>query len=156
LHEEWVIAVYIYQYGSSSVRLGDTLELILFLKQWLIERRKDKVKPNTLIAYEFDDPLAALINSSAKHSAMDLTLRKAESRVCAADVYVRRCHVSQIVTYTNGKEGNGLIHPSEGRDIDGLTSDGTLRSNSCGIFTWAGVDDCINKDLIRTREGECV
>jgi hypothetical protein len=34
-----------------------------------------------LIAYEFDEPLAALMSSSAKHSAMDLTLRKADSRV---------------------------------------------------------------------------
>ena len=36
----------------------------------------------TLMAYEFDDPLAALMSSSARHSAMDLTFRKAESRVC--------------------------------------------------------------------------
>lgn len=33
-----------------------------------------------LIAYEFELPLAALINSSARHSAMLLTLRKAASR----------------------------------------------------------------------------
>lgn len=36
----------------------------------------------TLIAYEFDEPFAALISSSARHSAMDLTLRNADSRVC--------------------------------------------------------------------------
>ena len=35
-----------------------------------------------LMAYELDEPLAALINSSARHSAIDLTLRKADSRVC--------------------------------------------------------------------------
>ena len=33
-----------------------------------------------LIAYEFELPLAALINSSARHSAMLLTLRNAASR----------------------------------------------------------------------------
>jgi len=32
--------------------------------------------------YELDDPLAALASSSAKHSEMDLTLWKADSRVC--------------------------------------------------------------------------
>jgi hypothetical protein len=35
----------------------------------------------TLMAYELDEPFAALISSSARHSAMDLTLRKADSRV---------------------------------------------------------------------------
>ena len=35
----------------------------------------------TLMAYEFDEPLAALMSSSARHSAMDLTLRNADSRV---------------------------------------------------------------------------
>ena len=34
-----------------------------------------------LMAYELDEPLAALISSSARHSAIDLTLRKADSRV---------------------------------------------------------------------------
>jgi hypothetical protein len=33
------------------------------------------------MAYEFEDPFAAFINSSARHSAMDLTLRNADSRV---------------------------------------------------------------------------
>ena len=33
-----------------------------------------------LMAYELDDPLAALISSSARHSAMVLMLRKADSR----------------------------------------------------------------------------
>lgn len=36
---------------------------------------------HTLMAYEFDDPFAALMSSSARHSAMDLTLRNADSRV---------------------------------------------------------------------------
>lgn len=35
-----------------------------------------------LIAYEFEEPLAALMSSSARHSATDFTLRKADSRVC--------------------------------------------------------------------------
>jgi hypothetical protein len=35
----------------------------------------------TLIAYELDEPFAALMSSSARHSATDLTLRNALSRV---------------------------------------------------------------------------
>ena len=35
----------------------------------------------TLMAYELDEPIAALMSSSARHSAIDLTLRKADSRV---------------------------------------------------------------------------
>jgi hypothetical protein len=35
----------------------------------------------TLMAYEFDDPFAALMSSSARHSAIDFTLRNADSRV---------------------------------------------------------------------------
>ena len=35
-----------------------------------------------LMAYELEDPLAALASSSARHSEMDLTLWKADSRVC--------------------------------------------------------------------------
>lgn len=33
------------------------------------------------MAYELDEPFAALMSSSAKHSATDLTLRNADSRV---------------------------------------------------------------------------
>ena len=33
------------------------------------------------MAYEFEEPFAALMSSSARHSAMDLTLRNADSRV---------------------------------------------------------------------------
>ena len=34
-----------------------------------------------MIAYEFDEPFAALISSSAKHSAIDFTFLNADSRV---------------------------------------------------------------------------
>ena len=37
------------------------------------------------MAYELEEPLAALMSSSARHSAIDLTLRKADSRVWAKD-----------------------------------------------------------------------
>ena len=40
-----------------------------------------KWRVQTLMAYEFDDPFAALMSSSARHSAIDFTLRNADSRV---------------------------------------------------------------------------
>lgn len=68
------------------------------------------MKP-TLMAYELDEPLAALMSSSARHSAIDLTLRKADSRVYSI-------HVISIFTapqkkgdstYTSGNESNSLV-----------------------------------------------
>jgi hypothetical protein len=42
----------------------------------------DVWRMRTLMAYELDEPFAALMSSSARHSAMDLTFRNADSRVC--------------------------------------------------------------------------
>jgi hypothetical protein len=52
----------------------------------------------TLIAYELDEPLAALMSSSARHSAMDFTFRNAESRV-----YIHPCTLATVA----GGKGNG-------------------------------------------------
>ena len=68
----------------------------------------------TLMAYELDDPFAALISSSAKHSAMDLTLRNADSRVYKDRMI--RVNLSRKInraTYAGGEEGNGLVHSAE-------------------------------------------
>lgn len=60
-----------------------------FCEQRLEKDFDKKITPvSTLIAYEFDEPLAALISSSARHSAMDLTLRKADSRVYNNNQYM--------------------------------------------------------------------
>lgn len=40
------------------------------------------ISRHTLMAYELEEPFAALMSSSARHSATDLTLRNADSRVC--------------------------------------------------------------------------
>lgn len=50
-------------------------------------------------------------------------------------------------TGTNGQESNGLVDAAERGDIDGLSSDGTSRSNSGGIFARSAVDDGIDGDL---------
>jgi len=87
----------------------------------------------TLMAYELEDPFAALISSSARHSAIDLTLRKAESRVYMQKTM--RGGPAQTTTcnntYTDSKEGDGLVDSAERGNINGLTTDSTLRTDTC-------------------------
>lgn len=103
------------------------------------------------MAYEFEEPFAALISSSAKHSATDFTLRKADSRVYTMHSVNKRSLVvkAEEETYANGKERDGLVDSSEWRNIDGLTTDGTLRTDTGGVLTRTGVDNSINKNLKR-------
>jgi hypothetical protein len=51
------------------------------------------------------------------------------------------------MTHADGEEGNSLVDPAEGRDVDGLTPDGTLRADTGGVFPGTGVDDGVNEDL---------
>lgn len=51
------------------------------------------------------------------------------------------------VTDTSGKESNRLIDAAQRRNVDGLTTDGTLRTNTSGIFSRTGVDNSIDQDL---------
>jgi hypothetical protein len=104
-----------------------------------------KVEP-TLIAYEFDDPFAAFISSSAKHSAIDLTFRNADSRVCVSFKSCGRTE-SRSSTYTDGQERDGLVNPSKRGDINGLSSDGSLGANTRRIFTRSRVYYGIYQDL---------
>lgn len=48
---------------------------------------------------------------------------------------------------TGGQEGNGLVDTAEGRDINGLSSDGTGRTDSGGVLTGAAVDNGVDSDL---------
>ncbi|KAH3666208.1 hypothetical protein OGAPHI_004397 [Ogataea philodendri] len=48
---------------------------------------------------------------------------------------------------TNSEQSNSLVDSSEWRHIDGLSSNGTGRSNSCGVFSWTGVDNSVNNNL---------
>lgn len=82
--------------------------------------------PPTLMAYELDEPFAALISSSARHSAMDLTFRKADSRVCQIDQDVIFFVLNSGDTYTSGQEGDSLVHPSKRGHINSLTTDSSL------------------------------
>lgn len=52
-----------------------------------------------------------------------------------------------IVTHADGQEGDSLVNSSEGRDIDGLATDGTLGSDTGAVFPRAGVNDSVNENL---------
>ena len=99
-----------------------------------------------LMAYELDEPLAALMSSSAKHSAIDFTLRNADSRVYIG-VRHRWIRKWKEETYANGEEGDRLVYSAEGGDIDGLATDGTLRADTGGVFTGTSVDNGVNENL---------
>lgn len=106
------------------------------------------------MAYEFEEPFAALISSSAKHSATDLTLRKADSRVYTMCSVSARYLLLGEETYADGKERDGLVNSSEWRDIDSLATNGTLRTDTGGVLTRTSVDDSINKNLQRSDKSQ--
>ncbi len=62
---------------------------------------------------------------------------------------VRQVRSSKLVdnTYADGEEGNRLVDSAQGRNIDSLTTDGTLGANTGGVFTGTSVDDGIDEDL---------
>ncbi len=46
--------------------------------------------------------------------------------------------------HPDGEEGDGLVHPPKRRDIDSLTSDGTLRPDTGRVFSRSGVYDGVD------------
>jgi len=95
-----------------SVRLGDTLELILLL---------DGVRVGRTLG------------------GVDKLLSKALSN---------RLDVAESgLTGTDGQEGNGLVDTAEGRDIDGLATDGTGGTDTGGVFAGTAVDNGVNGNL---------
>ena len=61
---------------------------------------------------------------------------------------VEQATLGVLGTYASGDEGDGLVDPSERRDIDSLTTDSTLRTNTRRVFTRASVDNGVNEDLV--------
>jgi hypothetical protein len=51
------------------------------------------------------------------------------------------------LTGTDGQEGNGLVDTAEGRDIDGLATDGTGGTDTGGVFAGTAVDNGVNGNL---------
>ena len=58
------------------------------------------------------------------------------------------------MTYTDSEESDCLVDTAERGDIDGLTTDGTLRTDTGGIFTGTSVDNSINQNLDGVLVGE--
>jgi hypothetical protein len=52
-----------------------------------------------------------------------------------------------VETYSSGEEGDRLVDAAERGDINGLTTDGTLRTNTSRIFSGTGVDDSVDENL---------
>ena len=57
---------------------------------------------------------------------------------------------------TDGQEGDRLVDAAQGRDIDGLTADGTGAADTGGVFARTAVDDCVDGDLERVCVGHDV
>lgn len=57
---------------------------------------------------------------------------------------------------TNGDQGNGGVDSSQRRDIDSLSSDGTGRTDSGGVFSGTRVDDTVNNNLKRVLASQNV
>lgn len=51
------------------------------------------------------------------------------------------------MTYADGKEGDSLVDPAERRHIDGLATDGTLRTDTGRVFTGTSVNNSVNENL---------
>ena len=111
-----------------------------------------------LMAYEFDEPLAALMSSSATASTtragsqlvpLERATRRRRRRGRrtalgdALDVAERR------LADTDGDERDGLVDAAERRDVDGLAADGALRADAGRVLAGASVDDGVDEDLDR-------
>ena len=54
-------------------------------------------------------------------------------------------------TYTGGEEGDGLVDSPQWGDIDSLSSDSSLGTDSGGVLTGSGVDDSVDWKLALSR-----
>lgn len=54
---------------------------------------------------------------------------------------------TMLVTYADGEESDSLVDPTQRRHIDGLATDGTLRTDTGGVFTGTSVDNGVDENL---------
>ena len=92
-----------------------------------------------------------MISSSARHSAMDLTLRNADSRVYRRCLCEHAWMCQKMRAYTDGEEGDGLVNATQRRHIDGLATNGSLGANTGRVFTGTSVDNSIDENLRRNK-----
>ena len=94
----------------------------------------DRTNP-TLIAYEFEEPLAALISSSARHSAIDFTLRNADSRVYVTKMQTKTQTQTQSERGPRGARRRSCLHRWSGaRSPGSLSVEGTRRRPDDGPY----------------------
>lgn len=92
--------------------------------------------------------LAALMSSSARHSAMVLTDLKAESREPETEEKSSMKRTSSCWSIrTRADQVESLVDASKRWNIDSLSSDCTSTTNTGRIFTWSTVDDSVNQHL---------
>lgn len=66
-------------------------------------------------------------------------------------------HVSESgLTSTHGHEVEGVVHSSEGRDVDGLSLHCTCATHTSRVLSRSAVDDCIYEELHGVLVGEDV
>ena len=76
-----------------------------------------------------------------------------DSHLGSVDEFIRKAFGNRLdvaegrSTGTTGKEPDGVVHTTERRHIDGLSTDGTSRTNAGRVFTGTTVDDGIHQDL---------
>lgn len=119
---------------------------------YLLETATRSNSSRFLKAYEFGDSLAALMSSSAKHSAIVLMLRKEASRApfnCYSYSYSLSIKLINRISslYTCAQEPDGLVDTSERRNVDGLTSHCTGTTDSGRVFSWTAVLDGVDQDF---------
>ena len=59
-----------------------------------------------------------------------------------------------VLSHSLGDQVDGLVDSSEGRDVHSLLSDHTTSSDSGGVLSGTGLDNCVDKDLEGVSSGE--
>ena len=59
-----------------------------------------------------------------------------------------------VLSHSLGDQVDGLVDSSEGRNVDSLLSNHTTSSDSGGVLSGTGLDNCVDKDLEGVSSGE--
>lgn len=60
------------------------------------------------------------------------------------------------LTSTSGEQEDSSVNTTQRRNVDGLSADGTSRTDTGGVFTRTRVDDSLNQDLERVLTSQKV
>jgi hypothetical protein len=137
-----------------SVGLCHTLELVLLLDGVRVGRSLGGV--DELVGETLGDGLDVVesgFTGLSEHKkkkgkrwvqfSLTLALRRWEKDISGEKVRKKK----KSNTHADGDQGDGLVDPSKWGNVDGLTPDGTLGTDTGRVLTWAGVDDGVDEDL---------